>query len=150
MFTSVFGRNLAPEESRVPLEFVLLATTGRTARSCNESFTGSVEHQCVECVDKEITIPLTIVSLLIFISIVYALVQFGKGISKRIPLSGIKIIVVVYQIVTQFSNVAYAAYPDAYEKFLAYAGFFNLNLTCFRLSHVSWILTSTTIPLRVR
>ncbi|CAM9670042.1 unnamed protein product, partial [Sphacelaria rigidula] len=44
------------------------------------------------------------------------------------PLRSIKIVVVAWQIVTQFSSVVNVMYPDVYERFLSTLNLVNLNL----------------------
>ncbi|CAM9729174.1 unnamed protein product, partial [Pylaiella littoralis] len=45
-----------------------------------------------------------------------------------LPLTSIKIVVVAWQIITQFSSVVNVVYPDVYKRFLAVLNLVNLNL----------------------
>ncbi|CAM9767494.1 unnamed protein product, partial [Scytosiphon promiscuus] len=49
-------------------------------------------------------------------------------IANVVPLTSIKIVVVAWQIVTQFSSVVNVVYPDVYEKFLSTLSVVNLNV----------------------
>ncbi|CAN0101450.1 unnamed protein product, partial [Sphacelaria rigidula] len=49
-------------------------------------------------------------------------------IANIVPLTSIKIVVVVWQIVTQFSSVVNVVYPDVYERFLSTLNLVNLDL----------------------
>ncbi|CAN0279849.1 unnamed protein product [Ascophyllum nodosum] len=53
---------------------------------------------------------------------------FQHGLGRAIPLTAVKIVVVSWQIITQFSGVVNVQYPPAYKKFLAALSVVNLNL----------------------
>ncbi|CAN0085623.1 unnamed protein product, partial [Ascophyllum nodosum] len=54
--------------------------------------------------------------------------NFRDGLVRIIPLTAVKIVLVSWQIITQFSSVVSVQYPPAYEKFLAVLDVVNLNL----------------------
>ncbi|CAN0365396.1 unnamed protein product, partial [Ascophyllum nodosum] len=56
------------------------------------------------------------------------ILNFRDGLVRAIPLTAIKIVLVSWQIITQFSGVVNVQYPPAYEKFLAALSVVNLNL----------------------
>ncbi|CAN0538822.1 unnamed protein product, partial [Ectocarpus sp. 12 AP-2014] len=47
---------------------------------------------------------------------------------QTVPLTAVKIVVVVWQIVTQYSDVAGVEYPGAYQDFLSVVDVVNLDL----------------------
>ncbi|CAM9121543.1 unnamed protein product, partial [Sphacelaria rigidula] len=58
-------------------------------------------------------------------------------VARRIPLHSLKIIIVSWQILTQFSSVANVTYPGVYEKFLSSVDMLNFDL--------SWVLSTACI-----
>ncbi|CAB1111282.1 unnamed protein product [Ectocarpus sp. CCAP 1310/34] len=78
------------------------------------------------------------------------------AIAAAIPLTAIKIILVVWQIVTQFASVVDVEYPEIYERFLAALNLVNFNLGYF-LSFLCLVETnfygrlafSTIVPLAI-
>ncbi|CAM9881399.1 unnamed protein product [Choristocarpus tenellus] len=53
---------------------------------------------------------------------------FLNRVMRALPLQAIKIVIVVWQISTQFASVANVTYPDVYESFLKGVDFINLDL----------------------
>ncbi|CAM9863984.1 unnamed protein product [Ascophyllum nodosum] len=56
------------------------------------------------------------------------ILNFRDGLVRAIPLTAIKIVLVAWQIITQFSGVVHVQYPPAYQKFMAALNIVNLNL----------------------
>ena len=115
---------------------------------CSEGYSESLSFSCRKCSEDS--------SDAIFTSLIVSFVGLGsicilvsyltssdisesnKGLigllKKYVPLQSLKILVVTWQILTQFSAVANVTYPDIYQKFLDGLDIFNFDF--------SWILSA--------
>ncbi|CAN0076931.1 unnamed protein product, partial [Ectocarpus fasciculatus] len=57
-----------------------------------------------------------------------------ERLTRYIPLHSVKIVVVAWQILTQFANVANITYPEVYQRFLDVLDVFNFDL--------GWVLSA--------
>ncbi|CAM9458195.1 unnamed protein product [Ectocarpus sp. 8 AP-2014] len=98
---------------------------------CSVDYSTTLSFTCTECVDSDGGITIMIVAAVFVLGGVIVLCMYlvsggldgaGKGIihrlTQRLPLQSIKIVVVVWQILTQFTSVANVTFPDVYQRFL--------------------------------
>ncbi|CAM9774589.1 unnamed protein product [Ectocarpus sp. 6 AP-2014] len=114
---------------------------------CSEGYSAQLGFTCRTCSDSAGGIALAaalagvgLVALVAVVSYVTSGEEDGKGrgiverVGRYIPLQSVKIVVVAWQIMTQFTNVANVTYPDVYQNFLNGLEVFNFDL--------SWILSA--------
>ncbi|CAM9161301.1 unnamed protein product [Ectocarpus sp. 13 AM-2016] len=121
---------------------------------CEEGYASGYQHSCSTCMgDSKRTamgtsIALFLVAVILIVILIADLIRVvNEGdfdgatstwdkrfascraqIADIIPLASIKILVVAWQIVTQFSSVVNVVYPEVYERFLSTLNLLNLNL----------------------
>ncbi|CAM9112289.1 unnamed protein product, partial [Sphacelaria rigidula] len=120
---------------------------------CEEGYASGYQYSCSSCFGENkrsamgTSIALLLVALVIITMVIANLIRVldenstdtasilekrltscRERIANIIPLTSIKIVVVVWQIVTQFSSVVNVVYPDVYERFLSALNLVNLNL----------------------
>ena len=114
---------------------------------CSEGYSEHLSFSCRECSDDNTdtiiaaTI-LSVVGLIVVSMLAYYLTSSEldsnvglSGVMKRyIPLQSLKIVVVTWQILNQFSSVANVVYPGIYQEFLDGLDFFNFDF--------SWIMSA--------
>ncbi|CAM9855884.1 unnamed protein product, partial [Ascophyllum nodosum] len=113
---------------------------------CSENYAPSLGFTCRECSKRSVgtamAVVLTVLALTIGIIIVRHLLYMNvegdrRGVvdrvMRRVPLQSVKIIVTVWQILTQFASVSNVDFPNVYHKFLYNVNFFNFDL--------SWIVS---------
>ncbi|CBN75178.1 polymorphic Outer membrane protein G/I family [Ectocarpus siliculosus] len=114
---------------------------------CSEGYSAQLGFTCRTCSDSAGGIALAaalavvgLVALVAVVSYVTSGEEDGKGrgiverVGRYIPLQSVKIVVVAWQIMTQFTNVANVTYPHVYQNFLNGLEVFNFDL--------SWILSA--------
>ncbi|CAM9682647.1 unnamed protein product, partial [Laminaria digitata] len=115
---------------------------------CSEGYSEHLSFSCRECSDDNVdTIVVAVIVSIVGLIAVVVLASYltsGEsldskrgiiGIAKRyIPLQSLKIVILTWQILTQFSSVANVTYPDVYQVFLDGLDFFNFDF--------SWILSA--------
>lgn len=104
---------------------------------CAKGYSRSIGFACTKCTSRNRNVTIALGAALIvlvaalFGDFVVSLVRDteakllgclcgGRAVCRGIPFQAIKIIVVVWQILTQFSSVASVTYPEIYEQFLSY------------------------------
>ncbi|CAM9683309.1 unnamed protein product, partial [Choristocarpus tenellus] len=113
---------------------------------CDDGFAPGLSYSCSECDDsrKSLALGIGIFSLALIVLVVSGGIRFlitasslrlknlhgglSHRIKRMISFQGLKILVVTWQIVTQFSEVANASYPDQYQKFLNIIDFINFDV----------------------
>eukprot|EP00752_Nemacystus_decipiens_P012610 g11167.t2 len=98
---------------------------------CSGGYSMSLVFTCSKCVDDRGGIAILVVVALVVLGAAITLYVYlvsgemsgaCRGVidrfTKGLPLQSFKIIVVVWQILTQFTSVANVTYPDAYQRFL--------------------------------
>lgn len=114
---------------------------------CSEGYSEHLSFSCRECSDDNTdtiiaAAILSVVGLIVVIMLAYYLTSSEtdsnvglSGVMKRyIPLQSLKIVVVTWQILNQFSSVANVVYPGIYQDFLDGLDFFNFDF--------SWIMSA--------
>ena len=114
---------------------------------CSEGYSEHLSFSCRECSDNNtdtiiVAVILSVVGLIVIVALASYLTSSEidsslgiSGVVKRyIPLQSLKIVIVTWQILTQFSSVANVTYPDVYQDFLDGLDFFNFDF--------SWILSA--------
>ncbi|CAM9601541.1 unnamed protein product, partial [Ectocarpus fasciculatus] len=114
---------------------------------CSHGFSAQFGFTCRECSDSAGGIVLAVALAVVGIFAAVVVVSYvtsgkrngrGQGIVERvaryIPLQSVKIVVVAWQVVTQFTVVANVTYPDVYQTFLDGLKLFNFDL--------GWILSA--------
>ncbi|CAM9198462.1 unnamed protein product [Ectocarpus sp. 12 AP-2014] len=120
---------------------------------CDADFASGYQYSCSSCVGENkrtaigVSVVLCVVALAVIALVIADLVRVVEENSTKtasqweqrmtsfrdrmvdvVPLTSIKIVVVAWQIVTQFSSVVNVVYPDVYERFLSVLNVVNLNL----------------------
>ncbi|CAM9117457.1 unnamed protein product [Sphacelaria rigidula] len=114
---------------------------------CQENFATGPGYTCHSCSERTggviLVIVLGVLAFGALVGFVLYMVSAGSGGGGRrimaraaqvIPLQSIKIIIVAWQILTQFSEVANVTYPDVYQEFLNGLDVLNFDLR--------WILST--------
>ena len=131
---------------------------------CSSGYSQGLGSSCQECSDSTEKVVFVIASCLtmLFLVLVIQFLLSGKddhsatgiysSIRRHIPFQSIKIVIVVWQIITQFSFVANVVYPGVYQDFLNGVDFFNFDLTwvtgcVFQIDFHDKLLVSTIGPL---
>ncbi|CAN0366309.1 unnamed protein product, partial [Ascophyllum nodosum] len=55
--------------------------------------------------------------------------EIAEAIMRRVPTQSVKIVIVVWQILTQFTSVANVTFPNGYERFLEGVNFLNFDMS---------------------
>ena len=107
---------------------------------CSDGYSTTLSFTCEECLESDVGAVL--VASVIMVSIVAVVLLFKYLVSgeidvkkqslvhkalKRLPLQSIKILIVVWQILTQFTSIANVTYPDVYQKFLDSVNVLNFD-----------------------
>ncbi|CAM9477686.1 unnamed protein product [Ectocarpus fasciculatus] len=134
-------------------EYCASGYEGAYCAVCEEDYATGYQHSCASCVgtDKQSALSTAIAFLLVAsggVAFVIAdlirlvdddntggtvstcgktLNSFRDRLANGIPLTSIKIVLVAWQIVTQFSSVVNVVYPAVYEKFLSILNLVNFN-----------------------
>ncbi|CAN0297003.1 unnamed protein product [Pylaiella littoralis] len=126
---------------------------GAYCAECEEGFTSGYQYSCSSCVGNKkrsaigVSIALFLVALgaivFVIVDLVHGVDEHDNGtarvwrkkltswrdrVAKAVPLTSIKIVIVAWQIITQFSSVVNVVYPEVYERFLSALNLVNLNL----------------------
>ncbi|CAM9233132.1 unnamed protein product [Scytosiphon promiscuus] len=114
---------------------------------CSDGYTPQLGVTCSKCADEAGGIVLVatvfLVALVVAATVVsYVLSGDGGGrmsgvvtrVAHFIPLQSVKIVIVVWQILTQFTSVAHVSYPGVYQRFLDSLEVVNFDL--------GWILSA--------
>ncbi|CAM9892814.1 unnamed protein product, partial [Ectocarpus sp. 8 AP-2014] len=133
-------------------EYCASGYEGAYCAVCEEGYATGYQYSCASCVgtNKQSALGIAIAFLLVVsggVALVIAdlvrvvdddntgtvstcgktLNSLRDRIANGIPLTSIKIVLVAWQIVTQFSSVVNVVYPDVYEKFLSILNLVNFN-----------------------
>eukprot|EP00903_Cladosiphon_okamuranus_P017744 g16334.t1 len=129
---------------------------------CREGYAESLAYTCSSCSDRKARVMAMVV---LPVTVVLGVAFLGYMISKEhevrlhrlkrlVPLQSIKIVIVVWQILTEFTSVATISFPDAYERFLDGADILNFDMGwilaagCFlEIDFHDRVITSTLGPL---
>eukprot|EP00903_Cladosiphon_okamuranus_P018351 g16883.t1 len=126
-------------------DFCAPGYTGPYCAVCETDYSPSLSYTCTRCSSsrRQGLMAATVVAALVVACVLVATVQylvstkqleegnagcFRRKILRAIPLQGLKIIVVVWQILTQFADVASVTYPGAYRDFLSAIDVVNFDL----------------------
>ncbi|CAM9273146.1 unnamed protein product [Ectocarpus sp. 4 AP-2014] len=118
--------------------------TGPYCAVCETDYSPSLDDTCTRCSSsrRQGLVAATIIAALVAVVVVTSIIKFllsaedgerGTGGLRRralraVPVQAVKIIVVVWQILTQFADVASASYPGVYEDFLNAVDVVNFDL----------------------
>jgi len=107
---------------------------------CSDGHSMTLSFTCEECMDTEAGSAL--MAIVVLVAMVAMLLLFKYLVSgemdvkkqgivhktlKRLPLQSIKILIVVWQILTQFTSVANVTYPEVYQRFLDSVNVLNFD-----------------------
>ncbi|CAN0225140.1 unnamed protein product, partial [Scytosiphon promiscuus] len=122
-------------------DYCLEGYEGPYCAVCSDGYSPQLGFTCMDCSGSICGIMslvlLSIAGVLITLAVLtYLMPREGKGgslgrverIARYIPLQSFKIIIVSWQILTQFTSVANVAYPDVYQHFLDMLDVFNFEL----------------------
>ncbi|CAM9812920.1 unnamed protein product, partial [Ectocarpus sp. 6 AP-2014] len=147
--------------------------TGPYCAVCETGYAPSLAHTCTRCSSsrREGSIAATVIAALVSVFTIVTIFQymlstqheegivgcFYRRILKAVPLQALKIIVVVWQILTQFADAANATYPGVYQGFLSAIDVINFDLGYMLAAGCLWsdvdfhdrLLVSTLGPLVV-
>ncbi|CAM9568519.1 unnamed protein product, partial [Hapterophycus canaliculatus] len=114
---------------------------------CSDGYTAKLSFTCSRCSDSVGGVVLVVILSAVILLAAAAAVLYlmsgevrstGHGVVNRmarcVPLQSIKIVIVAWQILTQFASVANVTYPDLYQRFLDGLDVFNFDL--------GWILSA--------
>ncbi|CAM9152222.1 unnamed protein product [Ectocarpus fasciculatus] len=116
---------------------------------CSDGYTEQLSFACSKCSENSaggIVVAVVLALLIFFLAVaVVSYVTSGEvdmgskgGIVERvaryIPLQSLKVVIVSWQILTQFTSVANVTYPDVYQDLLDVLDLFNFDL--------SWLLSA--------
>ncbi|CAM9207691.1 unnamed protein product [Laminaria digitata] len=114
---------------------------------CSNGCTPALSFTCSKCSDSAGGIVLAgvlaVAVLIVAVAVVSYVISGKVGVGKRgmvarlgrfIPLQSLKIVIVAWQILKQFTSVANVTYPDVYQRFLGGLDVFNFDL--------SWVLSA--------
>eukprot|EP00903_Cladosiphon_okamuranus_P011652 g10960.t1 len=107
---------------------------------CKEGFMAGLGFRCTECPGKEPRIVIAVALATVGVGAVVVAVLYlvsgevgGEGIVDRVvrhvPLNSLKILIVLWQILTQFASVANVVYPSVYQSFLEAVDHLNFDLS---------------------
>ncbi|CAN0406384.1 unnamed protein product, partial [Ascophyllum nodosum] len=126
--------------------YCLLGYEGPYCSICSKNYAPSLNFTCRECskrsVSVSIAVALTVLASAIGIAFVWYLVYGDLGgagggtvdrAMRRIPIHSVKIIITMWQILTQFTFVSSVTFPNVYQTFLDGVNFLNFDL--------SWVLS---------
>ncbi|CAN0506184.1 unnamed protein product, partial [Ectocarpus sp. 12 AP-2014] len=147
--------------------------TGSYCAVCETGYAPSLAHTCTRCSSsrREGSIAATVIAALVSVFPIVAIFQymlstqheegmvgcFYRRVLKAVPLQALKIIVVMWQILTQFADAANATYPGVYQGFLSAIDVINFDLGYMLAAGCLWsdvdfhdrLLVSTLGPLLV-
>eukprot|EP00752_Nemacystus_decipiens_P009937 g8861.t1 len=115
---------------------------------CNNEYTSGPGYVCSKCSNSAGGIVLAVVLAVLVLCLAVAVVlhimsgQVGEArtraclerVGRYIPLQSVKIVLVSWQILTQFTSVANVTFPGVYQRFLSGLEIFNFDL--------SWVLSA--------
>ncbi|CAN0285491.1 unnamed protein product, partial [Hapterophycus canaliculatus] len=114
---------------------------------CSEGYSAQIGFVCTKCSDDTggivLAVVLAAITLIVTVAVVSHLTtaeghegwrRYADRVARFIPLQSVKIVVVVWQILTQFMAVANVTYPGVYQTFLDGLNVFNFDL--------SWVLSA--------
>eukprot|EP00903_Cladosiphon_okamuranus_P021507 g19772.t1 len=128
------------------IDYCLEGYEGPYCSVCSDGYTAQLGFTCDKCPDKTVGIVLVVVVAVVAVIVGVAVVVYvmpggvlctGRGGSlgrlfRNIPLQSVKIIIVTWQIISQFAAVANVTFPHVYQRFLNALDVFNFD--------ISWIL----------
>ncbi|CAM9650623.1 unnamed protein product [Scytosiphon promiscuus] len=114
---------------------------------CNSGYCPQLGFSCATCSDSVggVVFAAVVVALVLLVAVAvvsYLMPGDGGGpklglvarIARHVPLQSVKIVIVSWQILTQFTSVANVAYPDVYQRLLDVLDVFNFDL--------GWVLSA--------
>ncbi|CAN0196399.1 unnamed protein product [Ectocarpus sp. 12 AP-2014] len=137
---------------------------------CSDGFAESLSFTCSSCSDGKATVvALVALPIMVILGLIFLVYMVSKErererdappagpwhrLKQLLPLQSLKIMIVVWQILTELASVATVSFPDAYEQFLdgtAFLGFdfgWMLSAGCFvDIDFHDRVVTSTVGPL---
>eukprot|EP00752_Nemacystus_decipiens_P013054 g11547.t1 len=128
-------------------DYCLEGYEGPYCAICSEGHTAHLGFVCSKCSSSAAGVVLAVVLAIVALIVAAAVVSYattgegdgrGQGLVERvaryIPLQSVKIVIVAWQILTQFTALAGVTYPHYYQTFLDGLNVFNFDL--------SWILSA--------
>ncbi|CAN0337700.1 unnamed protein product, partial [Ectocarpus sp. 12 AP-2014] len=122
-------------------EFCKEGYEGPYCSICSTDYTMAMAFTCTKCMDSDGSAAIISVVAVLALGAIIALYMHlvsaemdgaREGIihrvTKRLPVQSLKIIVVVWQILTQFSSVANVTYPNIYQRFLDGVNILNFDV----------------------
>eukprot|EP00904_Undaria_pinnatifida_P004259 jgi/Undpi1/13834/HiC_scaffold_9.g03485.m1 len=119
---------------------------------CSDGYTAQLGFSCNECSENNsrgiavavvlvVAVVITAVSMISYVMSGEAGLGAGQGVidclTRYIPLQSVKIVIVAWQILTQFASVANVTYPGLYQDLLNGLDVFNFDL--------GWVLSADCI-----
>lgn len=107
---------------------------------CTDGFSRGLGTNCEVCTENQGSIFLTVMVLVIVFGLAFFVKHLISGkdhtvsddctssVRRHIPVQAIKIVITVWQIITQFSFVTDVVYPGVYQDFLDGVNFLNFDL----------------------
>ncbi|CAN0443611.1 unnamed protein product [Pylaiella littoralis] len=133
---------------------------------CADGYAESLSSKCSSCSDQRariaamVLLPITVILGLVFLGYMMSKERDDRPaghfhrLKQLLPLQSLKIVIIVWQILTEFSSVATVSFPDAYERFLDEADVLNfdfgwvLSAGCFvEIGFHERVITSTVGPI---
>ncbi|CAM9817698.1 unnamed protein product, partial [Ectocarpus sp. 12 AP-2014] len=147
--------------------------TGPYCAVCEAGYSSSLAHTCTRCSSSRrqglmaATVIGALIAVLVVVSVCRYVVSaeleegeigcFRRKVLEAVPLQAVKIIVVAWQILTQFAEAANLSYPGVYQDFLNAISIINFDLGSVLSAGCLWseidfhgrLLVSTVSPLVV-
>ncbi|CAB1118550.1 unnamed protein product [Ectocarpus sp. CCAP 1310/34] len=136
---------------------------------CSGGYTKQLGFSCTKCSENKaggivVIVMVAILTILAAVAVVSYVMSrdddggaeggFVERVAGHIPLQSVKIVIVSWQILTQFTSVANVTYPDVYQDFLDAMDVFNFDLSwvfstgcIFDIDFHDRLLVSTISPL---
>ncbi|CAM9398277.1 unnamed protein product, partial [Ascophyllum nodosum] len=124
------------------LDYCLPGYEGPYCSICSKTHVSGTSFSCRECSDRAIAITIVAILVVLATAIGLATVSYlvsaevvgrGRGIVeaivRRVPTQSVKVVIVVWQILTQFTSVANVTFPNGYQRFLEGMNFLNFDLS---------------------
>ncbi|CAM9191106.1 unnamed protein product [Ectocarpus sp. 13 AM-2016] len=134
---------------------------------CSDGYTTELAFTCTRCSGGAGRIALAAVLAVVALCVAIAVGSYAMSgkvgdvrsgvvarLGRYVPLQSVKIVIVAWQILTQFTSVANVTYPDVYKRFLDGLDVFNFDLSwvlsagcIFDIDYHDRLLASTISPL---
>eukprot|EP00903_Cladosiphon_okamuranus_P020904 g19197.t1 len=107
---------------------------------CSDGYTASLGFACTRCSGAWASIVVAVVVAIVGVLLLVALLMhflpekdssgrdFLARVLRRVPVQSLKIVIIVWQILTQFASVANVTYKDVYQRLLDVVDVLNFDL----------------------